>query len=290
VVDLAHRPDVTPLPAGPVPFDGSRVKYRHATCLNTDGTSIPIQIFTRSNVKPAFVYLYYYGAIGIPALPAWNITFQLILDLGGVVAIANVRGGGERGAQWQLSAKADRALTLKDIVSAAAWLKTPYPNLRLVSSGRSYGGMHTLASMIESADTCNLFVAEMPVTNVAEFLRDGAFGRSAWDDFGFAHNPTGDLRSTTDQFETLKNWSPIQRVKHLVRPIAPVLLVTSRTDDRVEPDQSRRMALALQACPGMADLVYLREESTGGHTAPTAATVATFIASKFDITELQHMQ
>ena len=290
VVDLAHRPDVTPLPAGPVPFDGSRVKHTLKTYPSTDKQSIPIQIIVRSDVKqPAFIYLYYYGAIGIPTLPGWNITFQLVLELGGAVAIANVRGGGERGAEWQLSAKRNRALTLQDISAAAPWLKSQYPGLQIVSSGRSYGGMHTLASMIISPDAFNLFVAEMPVTDVVEFLENGAFGRSAWDDFGFTHNPAGDLRSTTSQVDALKGWSPAARVGDLVVPIAPVLLITSETDDRVEPEQSRQMALAL-ARRGMAEQVYLREEPTGGHTAPTAAAVATFIANNFVITELQHME
>jgi prolyl oligopeptidase len=290
VVDLAHRPDVTPLPAGPVPFDGSRVKHTLRTYPSTDKQTIPIQIIVPSDVKqPAFIYLYYYGAIGIPTLPGWNITFQLVLELGGAVAIANVRGGGERGAEWQLSAKRNRALTLQDISAAAAWLKSQYPGLQIVSSGRSYGGMHTLASMIISPDAFNLFVAEMPVTDVVEFLENGAFGRSAWDDFGFTHNPAGDLRSTTSQVDALKGWSPAARVGDLVAPIAPVLLITSETDDRVEPEQSRQMALAL-ARRGMAEQVYLREEPTGGHTAPTSAAVATFIASNFVITELQHME
>jgi prolyl oligopeptidase PreP (S9A serine peptidase family) len=143
--------------------------------------------------------------------------------------------------------------------------------------------------MIESPDASNLVVAEMPVTDVVEFLENGAFGRSAWDDFGFTHNEAGDLRSTTSQVEMLRKWSPAQRATHLMRPVGPVLLVTSRTDDRVEPDQSRGMARALQARPDMAERVYLHEEPTGGHTVNVAATVATFIASSLGIAELRPM-
>jgi hypothetical protein len=90
VIDLGARPEVSALRSGEVSFDSSRIKHALETYSSADGTPIPIQLITRSDIaKPTFVYLYYYGAIGAPALPAWNITFQLMLELGGMVAIAN---------------------------------------------------------------------------------------------------------------------------------------------------------------------------------------------------------
>src|SRR5262249_8759344 len=150
-----------------------------------DDTAIPIQLVTRSeNNNPAFVYLYYYGAVGAVTLPNWNTTFQMILELGGMVAIANVRGGGELGVKWQAPFKLDRTKTLEDIAAASRWLKDKY-HAPVVSSGRSHGGLNSLASMVKYAEYFDLFVAEMPITDVREFLEHGVFGRSAWDDFGF---------------------------------------------------------------------------------------------------------
>src|SRR4030095_15009814 len=120
------------------------------------------------------------------------------------------------------------------IAEASRWLKSQY-HAPVVSSGRSYGGMHTLASMATFPKDFDLFVAEMPVSDVVEFLENGVFGRSAWDDFGFPHNVAGDLRKTPKEIDALKSWSPKQQGLELVKP---VLIVTAEADERVEPTQA----------------------------------------------------
>src|SRR5262245_4141671 len=148
--------------------------------------------------------------------------------------------------------------------------------------------MHTLASMVEFPKDFDLFVAEMPVSNVLEFLENGVFGRSAWDDFGFAHNAVGDLCNTAGAIEILESWSPLpERVKH-AKIVNPVLVVTAETDERVEPGQAYAMAVAL----GRADItkpVFLQVEQNGGHEALTSAAVVTFIARCFDIKALRKL-
>jgi prolyl oligopeptidase len=230
---------------------------------------------------PAFIYLYYYGAIGAATLPTWNTTLQMILELGGMVAIANIRGGGELGFRWQAPVKLDRERTLEDITEASRWLKSRY-HAPVVSSGRSYGGMHTLASMAKAPKAFDLFVAEMPVSDVEEFLENGVFGRSAWDDFGFAHNSAGDLRKTPEAIEALKRWSPNQKAFDLVKP---VLILTAEADERVEPAQAYAMAVALNQRAN-SSLVFLREEPNDGHAAFTAVDVLTLIATHFGIEAL----
>ena len=69
--------------------------------------------------------------------------------------------------------------------------------------------------MVASPDDFDLFVAEMPVTNVLAFLENGPFGRSAWDDFGLAHNADGDLQTTPEAIKTLESWSPVQNASKL---------------------------------------------------------------------------
>jgi prolyl oligopeptidase len=229
--------------------------------------------------------LYSYGAIGIATSPTWNRTLQMVLELGGAVAIANVRGGGEFGVKWQAPFKLDRRKTLEDIAGASHWLKNRY-GCRVVCSGRSYGGLHTLASMVEFPKDFDLFVAEMPVSNTLEFLENGVFGRSAWDDFGFAHNRVGDLRRTDEAIETLQSWSPSRKS---FEPINPVLVVTAETDERVEPAQAYAMAVAL-ARGDVRRPVFLQVEQNDGHAALTTAGVLTFIARHFDIKALDPLR
>jgi prolyl oligopeptidase len=283
MVDLQGGPTVTRLPSPEAPFDASRVTYKREDYQSVDGTRIPIQLMARSDVEhPAFIYLCYYGAIGTATLPTWNTTLQMILELGGMVAIANIRGGGEFGFKWQVPFKLDRDRTLEDIAEASRWLRSRYP-VPVVSSGRSYGGMHTLASMAKSPKAFDLFVAEMPVSDVVEFLENGVFGRSAWDDFGFAHNAAGDLRKTPAEIEMLKRWSPRQKGVELVKP---VLILTADTDERVEPAQAYGMAVALHQRAGNGQVFLRVESSDDGHAASTAVDVLTFIARHFGIEAL----
>jgi prolyl oligopeptidase len=278
---------VTTLPSGgDIAFDASRIRYELEKYTSRDGASIPIQLVTRSDFKsPRFVYLYSYGAIGIATTPAWNRTLQMVLELGGAVAIANVRGGGERGVRWQAPFKLDRRRTLEDIAWASHWLQARY-GCRVVCSGRSYGGLHTLASMVEFPKDFDLFVAEMPVSNTLEFLENGVFGRSAWDDFGFAHNGVGDLRRTDEAIETLRSWSPSRKS---FEPITPVLLVTAETDERVEPAQAYAMAVSLARGDVDNQPVFLQVEQSDGHEALTTVGVLTFIARHFEIKTLDSM-
>jgi prolyl oligopeptidase len=262
-----------------IAFDAARIGHKLESYASTDGTGIKIQLMWRKDIPdPRFVYLYYYGAIGAVTLPTWNTTLQMVLDLGGVVAIANIRGGGEFGVEWQAPVKLDRRKTLDDIAEAARWLKNRY-KVPVVSSGRSYGGLHTLASLARSGKDVDLFVAEMPVGDVLEFLENGEFGRSAWDDFGFAHNAAGDLRRTPQELEVLKAWAPTAKAFALQKPL---LIVTAANDERVEPRQAHEMAVALHR-PG-SRLVFF-STVPGGHGAATAGNVLTFIVAqlRFDM-------
>jgi prolyl oligopeptidase PreP (S9A serine peptidase family) len=285
-VDLTDCPKVTAAPpSSPAPVSGSPVTYERLDYPSVDKTRIPIQIMTRSDTpgSPSFAYLYFYGAIGLPTFPAWNTTFQMILELGGAVVIASIRGGGERGIDWQSpDIRLNRQRTLEDIATAARWLKGRYR--RVVIAGRSYGGMHTLASMAQAQADAELFVAQMPVSDVPEFLDNGVFGRSAWDDFGFPHNRAGDLLTTADAMDIVKRWSPLQNIPRLTKPL---LLVTADKDERVEPaTQVDEMALALQDVQAP---VYLHVQPGLGHDAPVDGAELAFIARHLGIGALHRL-
>jgi prolyl oligopeptidase len=291
VVDLTDGPTVTILESPEVPFDASRVRYELSAYESVDGERIPMQVMTRSDATedPTFAYLYYYGAIGIPSFPEWNRKFQMILELGGMVAIANIRGGGEFGFKWQLPVKLDRRKTLDDIAAASRWLKSQYriAGNRVVISGRSFGGLHTLAAMIHSQKDFDLLVPVMPVSDVIRFLESGLFGRHAWDDFGLTHDKAGNLLRTRKEIEMLKSWSPMQNIEKLQAPIRPIIALTADTDERVEPDHAYLMTLALQARFGDRAPVYLWVQPNGGHAASTEVDELTFIAKQFDVKALK---
>jgi prolyl oligopeptidase len=291
-VDLEDGPRVTALrQAWNVPFDASKVRYELREYQSDDGCRIPIQVMTRSDstAGPAFAYLHCYGAIGIPAFTEWNGTFQIALELGGMVAIANIRGGGEFGVEWQFPTKLDRRRTLEDIAAASRWLKSQYLSIgtRVGLSGGSFGGLHTLASMVRFPDEFGLFVPAMAVSDVVRFLQNGRFGRYAWDDFGLPHDASGNLVVTRKDIETLKSWSPMQNLAKLEAPLKPTLLVTADGDERVEPDHAYAMVDALQARFGMDAPVYLWVEPNSGHYALTGVDELTFIAKQFGIRTLE---
>ena len=120
-----------------------------------------------------------------------------------------VFGAVASGRQVAIPAKANRALTLEDIAQPQV-SEDRYPGLPIVSSGRSYGGMHALAAMIESPAS-DLLVAEMPVTDVGEFLETE---RSAARPGTISDSRTSGGRPSehNEPFETWRNWSPAQRV------------------------------------------------------------------------------
>ena len=118
------------------------------------------------------------------------------------------------------------------------------------------------------------------------FVETGAFGRSAWDDFGFPHNGGGDLLKTRGAIEALESWSPLQHIEKLEEPLKPVLILTSDTDERVEPDHAYDMTRALQQRFGDAP-VYLWVEPEKGHTAPTEDKELAFVAKHFKINALR---
>lgn len=209
----------------------------------------------------------------------------MILELGGLVAIVHVRGGGERGFRWQSEVKLDRTKTLEDMAAASRWLKARHPGMRVAVSGDSYGGLHALASLVRTQPDYDLVVASLPVTDIIHFLENGVFGKSAWDDFGLAHNEAGDLVKASEEIAVLKSWSPIEpdNLARLQEPIQPILMLTSDTDDRVEPEHAYVMTRALRERFMNAPVYLWAEQGIGHRVVGMEDKEITFIAAHFDI-------
>ena len=251
----------------PDAFDVAQVFYR-----SKDGTRIPMFLVHRTGLardgqNP--VWLYGYGGFN-NALTPWFVGSGLVwLERGGVIAIANIRGGGEYGREWhEAGTKLKKQNVFDDFIAAAEWLcaeKITRPG-KLAIAGGSNGGLLVGACMTQRPD---LFGACLPAVGVLDMLRYESFTIGwAWaSDYGSVKN--------ADEFKALLAYSPYQNVKMGTR-YPPTLVTTADHDDRVWPAHSFKFAAALQHAHRGDAPILIRVETRAGHGAgkPTAKRIA----------------
>jgi prolyl oligopeptidase len=233
-----------------------------------DGTRAPMFLAHKKGIKldgsnPTL--LYGYGGFNIPMTPNFSVTPVAWMEMGGVYAVAILRGGGEYGEEWhRAGTKLKKQNVFDDFLSAAQWLidnSYTRPD-KLAIIGRSNGGLLVGAAMTQRPD---LFGACLPGVGVMDMLRFNKFtaGRFWVDDYGAAENP--------EEFKALYAYSPYHNLKKGVRYPA-TLVTTADTDDRVVPGHSFKFAAALQAAHAGETPVLIRIETRAGHGAgkPTA--------------------
>jgi prolyl oligopeptidase len=233
-----------------------------------DGTRVPMFITHRKDVvldgsNPTI--LYGYGGFDISLTPGFDIRRVAWLDLGGVYAVANLRGGGEYGQAWHKAGTKDKKQNVfDDFIAAAEYLiakkYTSTPKLAIM--GGSNGGLLVGACMVQRPD---LFGACLPAVGVMDMLRFQRFsaGRYWTDDYGSSDNP--------EEFKALYAYSPYHNLKKGVK-YPPTLVTTADTDDRVVPGHSFKFTAMLQYCHAGDAPVLARIETKAGHGAgkPTA--------------------
>jgi prolyl oligopeptidase len=228
-----------------------------------DGTRIPMFLTYRKGLKrdgsnPTL--LYGYGGFNIPMTPAFSTARIAWLDMGGILAVANLRGGGEYGKDWhKAGTKLQKQNVFDDFIGAAEWLiKEKYTSTpKLAIQGGSNGGLLVGACMTQRPD---LFGACLPAVGVMDMLRFHKFtaGRFWTDDYGSADNP--------DEFKALVKYSPYHNLK-LGTKYPPTLVTTADTDDRVVPGHSFKFTAQLQYCQAGSAPVLARIETRAGHGA-----------------------
>jgi prolyl oligopeptidase len=209
---------------------------------------------------PAPTLLYAYGGFNISLTPGFSATRIAWLEQGGVVAIANIRGGGEYGQAWHDGGRlANKQNGFDDFIAAAEDLIAQgiTSKDRLVIQGGSNGGLLVGAVVNQRPD---LFAAAVPQVGVMDMLRFDRFtaGRYWVDDYGYP--------SKEADFRTLLAYSPY----HNIRPGQPypaILVETADTDDRVVPGHSFKFAARLQECHAGDAPVLIRIETKAGHGA-----------------------
>jgi prolyl oligopeptidase len=230
-----------------------------------DGTRVPMMLAYRKNLakdRPHPTLLYGYGGYNIPMVPAFKPEYIGWMELGGVLAVANMRGGGEYGEEWHLAGKTVKKQNVfDDFIAAAEWLIREKRTTRekLAIMGGSNGGLLVGAVEVQRPD---LFGACIPMVGVMDMVRFQEFtaGQFWRDEFGNIEKE--------DEFKSLLAYSPYHNIKKGSH-YPPTLVMTADTDDRVVPMHSFKFAAAMQRAQAGDAPILLRIESRAGHGAGT---------------------
>ncbi len=244
-----------------VNFDPSQYEVKQVFFTSKDGTRIPMFIAGRKGLKldgnnPTI--LYGYGGFNISELPRFMPSKIVWMQMGGVYASVNLRGGGEYGEEWhQAGTKLHKQNVFDDFIAAAEYLiKNKYTRKeKLAINGGSNGGLLVGAAITQRPD---LFGAALPQVGVMDMLRFQRFtaGRFWTDDYGSSDNP--------EEFRALYAYSPYHNLKKgTVYP--PTLITTADHDDRVVPGHSFKFAAAMQEDQAGPAPVLIRIETRAGH-------------------------
>ena len=253
-------------------FDPSRYESSQVFYESKDGTKIPMILSHKKGVTPDGsnpTYLYGYGGFNISLTPAFNPTNLAWMEAGGVLAVPNLRGGGEYGEPWhKAGTRLKKQNVFDDFIAAARWLidHKYTTSSKLAIGGGSNGGLLVGACMTQRPE---LFGAALPAVGVMDMLRFHKFTIGwAWvDDYGSSDD--------AGEFGALRAYSPL----HNLKPgtcYPPTLVTTADHDDRVVPGHSFKFAAALQAAQSCDNPVLIRIETRAGHGAgkPTTKQIA----------------
>jgi len=231
-----------------------------------DGTEIPIHIASQKGLKvdkDTPVLLYGYGGFNIPILPNFSKTFYMWIKSGGVLAVANLRGGSEYGDEWHEGGMLlNKQNVFDDFASAATYLHGEEigSSETTVSLGRSNGGLLVAATMLQNPD---LFKVAIPQVGVLDMLRFHKFT------IGWAWTSDYGEPDEKEDFMNLLSYSPYHNIqKDICYPTT--LITTSSRDDRVVPSHSYKFAAKLQEYQSCDNPILLRVESRAGHGAGTS--------------------
>jgi len=253
-----------------VNFDPSQYEVKQVFYPSKDNTKIPMFLTYKKGLAldgshPTL--LYGYGGFNISLTPGFSVSRLAWMEMGGVLAVANLRGGGEYGDTWhRAGTRLTKQNVFDDFIAAAEWLvKEKYTQpKKLAIQGGSNGGLLVGAVMTQRPD---LFGACLPAVGVMDMLRFQRFtaGRFWVDDYGSSDN--------ADEFKALYAYSPYHAILKAGKRAYPATLVTTAdTDDRVVPGHSFKFIAALQAMQTGPAPVLIRIETRAGHGAgkPTA--------------------
>ncbi len=246
-----------------VAFDPTPYETRQIFFTSKDGTRVPMFITSKRGLvldgrNPTL--LYGYGGFNISETPAFSVQNIAWLEMGGVYAVANIRGGGEYGKDWHEAGTLGRKQNVfNDFIAAAEYLiaqkYTSTPKLAI--RGGSNGGLLVGAVVNQRPD---LFGAALPEVGVMDMLRFQKFT------IGWAWVADYGTSDKAEEFQFLRAYSPLHNIKQGAC-YPPTLAFTADHDDRVVPGHTFKYIAALQAVQGCANPILVRIETKAGHGA-----------------------
>ena len=251
-----------------VDFDASRYETKQVFYNSKDGTRVPMFLTYKKGIKldgqnPTLLYAY--GGFDISLTPGFSVPTVVWLEMGGIYAQPNLRGGGEYGEEWHEGGmKLKKQNVFDDFIAAAEWLiankytSTP----RLAIRGGSNGGLLIGACVTQRPD---LFGVALPEVGVMDMLRFHKFTIGwAWtSDYGSSDN--------AEEFKALYAYSPLHNLKPGTK-YPPTLIATSDHDDRVVPGHSFKFAATMQTDQAGPAPILIRIEVKAGHGAGKSIT------------------
>ena len=230
-----------------------------------DGTKIPIHISYKKGLEinqDTPLMLYGYGGFNISLLPGFRKTHAAWKNLGGVYAVANLRGGGEYGSEWhEAGMLLNKQNVFDDFAFAAKFLHENNIGSEKTTAiiGGSNGGLLVAATILQNPD---LFKVAIPQVGVLDMLRFSKFTIGwAWEsDYGSVDKK--------DEFENLLAYSPLHNIEK-DKCYPTTLVTTASRDDRVVPSHSYKFAAKLQEYQGCENPILIRIEDRAGHGAGT---------------------
>ncbi|MBU3742675.1 MAG: S9 family peptidase [Candidatus Kapabacteria bacterium] len=242
------------------PFDPETFQARQVFVTSKDGTRIPMVILSRRDAPPtpAPTMLYGYGGFNISLNPGFNAAYIPWLEQGSVIAIANLRGGGEYGEAWHRAGmRRNKQNVFDDAIACAEWLIREKITTRdlLAMNGRSNGGLLVGAVVNQRPD---LFRVAIPEVGVMDMLRFHRFtiGWNWQADYGEIDKP--------DEFAALAAYSPYHNLREGV-DYPSTMTMTADHDDRVVPAHSFKYAAQLQHVYRGPRPMLLRVKRKSGH-------------------------
>ena len=255
-----------------LPFNDDAFVVRQVLYTSRDGQRVPMFIAHKKGIvldgrNPT--YLYGYGGFNISLTPTFSVANLVWMEMGGVFAMPNLRGGGEYGEEWHKAGmKAKKQTVFDDFISAAEWLQA---NLytrpeKLAIGGGSNGGLLVGACMTQRPE---LFGAALPAVGVMDMLRFHKFT------IGWAWQSEYGSPDNAEDFRVLRAYSPLHNLRPGTRYPA-TLVTTGDHDDRVVPAHSFKFTAALQVAQTGGAPALIRIETNAGHGAgkPTEKLIA----------------
>ncbi len=246
-----------------VAFDPNDYETRQVFYESKDGTKVPMFVshkkgLAKDGKNPT--YLFGYGGFNVSLTPSFSVANLVWMEMGGIYAVPNLRGGGEYGEEWHAAGtKLAKQNVFDDFIAAAEFLvKEKYTSTpKLAIGGRSNGGLLVGAVLTQRPD---LFGAALPGVGVMDMLRfdDFTIGWAWRSDYGSPDDPK--------EFQALLAYSPYHNTKPGTA-YPPTLVYTADHDDRVVPAHSYKFIAALQHAQRSSAPVLIRIDTKSGHGA-----------------------